>query len=118
LFFGDGVELFGRGDAASDGEEIFVAVAPLLAAEFIEAEAYCGAIEPCLGLRGMRSRSAPEANESFDGELFGASWIAHDSAMTRATRSNRARKSDSMSKDGSAGVAPSRTASLGAFTFI
>jgi hypothetical protein len=72
------VKLFGRGVAAHDGEQAFVASAACLAAEFIEAEVDCGAIEPGFGLRRVGLRGAPEADECFDGEFFGASGVADD----------------------------------------
>lgn len=80
LFFRGGVNLFGRGIAAHDGEEAFVAGAACLAAEFIKAKAYGGAIEPGFGLRRVGSWGAPQADEGFDGEFFGASGIADDSS--------------------------------------
>jgi len=79
LLFGGGVELFGRWIAANDCEEALVALAAGLAAEFVEAKADGGAVEPRFGLRRVGLRGAPEADEGFDGEFFGAGGIADDS---------------------------------------
>lgn len=78
LLFGGGVELFGRGIAAHDGEQAFVAITARLAAKFVEAEADGGAVEPGFGLRRVGARSAPEADEGFNGEFFGAGGVADD----------------------------------------
>jgi hypothetical protein len=79
LLFGSGVELFGRGVATNDGEQVFVAGAASLAAELIESEAHSGAIQPGFGLRRVGAGSTPEPNECFDGEFLGASGVADDS---------------------------------------
>ena len=79
LLFGGGVELFGRGVATNDGEQVFVAGAASLAAELIESEAHSGAIQPGFGLRRVGAGSTPEPNECFDGEFLGASAVADDS---------------------------------------
>ena len=79
LLFGGGVKLFGRGNAANDREQAFIAVAPGLPAQFVEAEADGGAVEPGFRLRRVGARRAPEANKRFDGEFFGASRIAYNS---------------------------------------
>lgn len=50
-----------------------------LAAEFVEGEADRGAVEPCFGLQRVGLRGAPEADEGFDGEFFGAGGVADDS---------------------------------------
>lgn len=80
LLFGGGVDLFGRGVEAHDGEDVFVASAARLSAQFVEAEADGGAIEPGLGLRCVGTRSTPEANERLDGEFFGPSGVADDAS--------------------------------------
>jgi len=79
LFFGGGVKLFRCGDAANDREQTFIAVAPRLSTQFVDAEADGGAIEPGFRLWRVGARSVPQANKRFDGKFFGASGIADDS---------------------------------------
>ncbi len=79
LFFGGGVKLLGGGDAANDREQAFIAIPPRLSAQFVEAQADGGAVEPRFCLRRVGARRAPEANKRFDGELLGASRIANNS---------------------------------------
>ena len=76
LFFSGGVKLFGCRYSPNDREQVFIAVTPRLSAQFVEAEPDGSAIEPRFSLRCVRPRSAPQANERFDSEFFGASGIA------------------------------------------
>jgi hypothetical protein len=80
LLFGGGMELFGRGSAANEAEELFVAGAAGLAAEFVESEADGDAVEPAFGVFDLCLRMAPKFEENFDGELFGAGVVADDAS--------------------------------------
>ena len=78
LFFGGGVELFGRGSTANKVEELFVAGAAGLAAELVESQADGYAVEPSFGVFDLCLRMAPKFEENLDGELFGAGVVADD----------------------------------------
>jgi hypothetical protein len=67
---------------------------------------------------GSGARSAPEADECFDGEFFGAGGIAHDSGNDARDAVESGAEEESMSRVVAGEVAASRAMSLGAFTFI